>query len=75
MGITLTGEKMKIFINGQTHELDGHKTLGQIIGQFCKDTPHVIAELNGKIIKTAQWPGTKIDDGDTVELVNIVGGG
>ncbi len=66
---------MKISINGQPHELDGAKTLNQIIEQFCKNTKHVIAELNGEIIKSPKWQETTINDGDAVELVSIVGGG
>lgn len=66
---------MKISLNGQARELDGGKTLDQIIEQFCKETKHVIAEVNGEIVKAKAWQETRVKDGDAVELVSIVGGG
>lgn len=66
---------MKITLNGQFKEISGAANLQNIIEQFCKDTLHVIAEVNGDIIKRQQWTQRQISEGDTVELVNIVGGG
>lgn len=66
---------MKINLNGQSRELDSSTTLEELIGQFCKNTKHVIAELNGEIIKAQKWTETQVKDGDHVELVNFVGGG
>lgn len=66
---------MQISLNGRDHEFSGPATLQQVIEQFCKDSKHIIAEHNGQIVKSAQWDATKLKDGDTVELVSIVGGG
>ncbi len=66
---------MKIILNGQPKELTSKLNLKDLIGQFCKDTRHVIAEVNGDIVKAATWEQRHINDGDTVELVNFVGGG
>lgn len=66
---------MKIILNGQTRELDDVVHLHHIVEKFRKDTRPVIAEWNGQIIKSPQWPGIKIKDGDIIELVNFVGGG
>ena len=66
---------MKITINGQQKELTAAANLKDVIHQFCKDSNRVISELNGQIIKCAQWQDTPVKDGDTIELVNFVGGG
>ena len=66
---------MKIILNGQSQECAESARLKSVIEQFCKDTRHVIAEVNGAIVKTAQWSEKTLTDGDTVELVNFVGGG
>ena len=69
---------MKITINGQTKELTSSANLKEVISQFCKDersSSRIITEHNGNIIKCAQWQDTPVKDGDTIELVNFVGGG
>ena len=66
---------MKVTINGTSKEFTNNLRLKDTILQFCKDSKHVIAELNGEIIKKARWEEVTLQDGDTVELVNFVGGG
>ena len=66
---------MKIILNGQSHECVESARLKNIIEQFCQDTRYVIAEVNGAIVKNTQWSAHPLSDGDTVELVNFVGGG
>ena len=66
---------MKITLNGQVVELSQHKSLNGIVELYCKDNPHVIAELNGEIIKNHHWNEQSIKEGDRLELVTFVGGG
>lgn len=66
---------MKIILNGKTQECAESVRLKSIIEQFCKDTRHVIAEVNGAIVKNTAWPEKNLADGDVVELVSFVGGG
>ena len=66
---------MKIILNGQSRECAESARLKSIIEQFCQDTRHVIAEVNGAIVKNPQWSAHTLSDGDTIELVNFVGGG
>ena len=65
---------MKIRLNGQEKDISS-TTLDGIINEFCKDVRHVIAEVNGDIVKSSRWSEQTINEGDEVELVNIVGGG
>lgn len=66
---------MKIIINGQEKNFQNIRTLKEVISNSCKNSARVIAEVNGDIIKTDQWDTKTIREGDTIELVNFVGGG
>lgn len=66
---------MKIILNGKSQECAESARLQNIIEQFCKDTRHVIAEVNGAMVKNTAWSEKNLADGDVVELVNFVGGG
>ena len=65
---------IKIILNGQEKNISPINLKG-LIEQFCKETAHVIAEVNGEIIKSHAWSDKKLSAGDSVELINFVGGG
>jgi sulfur carrier protein len=66
---------MKITINGNEKEFNNPIALEDLVGQFCKNSKHVIAEVNGEILRAPQWAGRSIKEGDSIELVSFVGGG
>ena len=66
---------MNIIINGKSQQLTSTKNLSDLVGTFCKQSKHVITELNGTIVPSEQWVKTNLQDGDTLELVTFVGGG
>ena len=66
---------MKITINGTIKELAVSSHLSDIVTQFCKDSQHIITEVNGRIIASGDWNSITIKDGDHIELVAFVGGG
>ena len=66
---------MKITINGQEKDFNSSISLEDLIDQLSKNKSHVIAELNGNIIKSNEWTKTEIGEGDSIELVTFVGGG
>ena len=66
---------MQISLNGKPHAIENSTTLAQIIEEFSKNNKHIIAELNGTIIKSQTWQATAVKNGDQLELVSIVGGG
>ncbi len=66
---------MRIRINGTEKELPDSFNLRDTVTRFCKDARHVIAELNGTIIRQDNWDNSPLREGDTLELVNFVGGG
>ena len=69
---------MEITLNGHAKQLPPAATLKDVIGQFCKDersSRRVVSEVNGAIVKSDRWNATPVKDGDTIELVTLVGGG
>ena len=66
---------MKIKINGVEKEFTNGVYLKDIVTQVSQNNSRVIAEVNGRIIKSTDWPQTAISEGDAIELVSFVGGG
>lgn len=66
---------MHITLNGQKKETLPSQNLREVIGRFSKNPAVLIAEVNGTIVKKAQWDALSVNDGDTIELVSFVGGG
>ncbi|OGX07199.1 MAG: thiamine biosynthesis protein ThiS [Omnitrophica WOR_2 bacterium GWF2_38_59] len=66
---------MKITVNGQEKVFESSLSLENLIENLSQNKDHVIAELNGNIIKSSKWLSTAISDGDAIELVTFVGGG
>ncbi len=66
---------MQIIINGKEKEFSGPIFLQAVIRDISRDPRHVIAEVNGRIVKNPVWPQTLLQEGDRVELVTMVGGG
>ena len=66
---------MKITLNGQEKQLSSPFNLQSLVKQFCQNANRIIAEVNGRIVKSAEWDQTSIHDGDVIELVSFVGGG
>ena len=66
---------MRITVNGQFKSLAASANLKTVIEQLSAGNSRVIAEVNGAIVKPSSWEKTAIKEGDTLELVNLVGGG
>lgn len=66
---------MTITLNGERFELDSPMTVAALLAQLDIDPRRVAVEHNLNIIKRQTYPDILIDEGDTVEIVNFVGGG
>ena len=51
---------MNIIINGTSQQLTSAKNLSDIVSTFCKQSKHVITELNGTIVPSDQWAQTNL---------------
>ena len=69
---------MKLVINGQIRMLDLEQNPSSIISVLHELGHHprlVVVELNGLIVPPKSWKDKKVEDGDIIEIVTIVGGG
>jgi len=62
-------------INGKVVELDQPTPLLRYLDGLGVDQRAVAVEHNGVIIERADYANTTLRDGDTVEIVRMVGGG
>jgi thiamine biosynthesis protein ThiS len=66
---------LRITLNGDPFELEESLTVAELLGRLAIDPRRVAVEHNLKIIKRHAFEEAIIQEGDTVEIVNFVGGG
>ena len=66
---------MKLIINGNDTEINEGLTITGMLESLEIDPGRVAVEVNLKIIKRADFGEQQLNEGDTVEIVNFVGGG
>ena len=69
MKITINGKKKTIQPSGKT------LTLATLIEQLGHHPRLIVVEFNGTILSPHIWGEQKVQDGDSLEIVTIVGGG
>ena len=66
---------VQIKVNGEQRQLDSPCTLQELL-RALKIQPELVAvEHNEKIVKRAEYPKVKIQQGDCLEIVRFIGGG
>ena len=66
---------MKITINGNDMDLNEDITITGLLNDLDIEPAGVAVEVNMNIIKKADYHGHMLQEGDSVEIVNFVGGG
>jgi thiamine biosynthesis protein ThiS len=66
---------VRITLNGERYELDQPVSVVELLTRLEIDPRRVAIEHNLSIIKRHTFSDVIIADGDTVEIVNFVGGG
>ena len=66
---------MTITLNGESLELAGPMTVGELLAHLKVDPRRVAVEHNLVVLKRASFDTAEVRDGDQVEIVNFVGGG
>ena len=66
---------MTIRLNGDPFELTAPLTVSALLTALQIDARRVAVELNLVVLKRAAFDTTVIQAGDTMEIVNFVGGG
>ena len=69
---------MNLTINGELKSIEakqGALSLSNLIKQLEHHPLLIVVELNGTILPPGNWDQQQIYDGDSLEIVTIVGGG
>jgi sulfur carrier protein len=66
---------MRLRLNGEEHELQNVATLPALLSSLQLTEKLVLVELNGRAVPRADFPTTKLKEGDAIEIVRMVAGG
>lgn len=66
---------MRLKVNGEIREIQEGASLHDLIAQLGLVERVMAAALNMQIVKQDAWESTILEDGDTIELLDFVGGG
>lgn len=70
-----TGSALTISLNGEPHEIAGPVTITALLAELNIDPRSVAVEHNRLVVKRGRYDETVVGSGDTIEIVNFVGGG
>jgi thiamine biosynthesis protein ThiS len=66
---------MQLIINGKPEDLDGVRTIEDLVRTRGLKTSLVAVEQNGSIVPRSEFATRELSDGDKLEIVHFVGGG
>ena len=66
---------MKIRLNGEAKEIEEGTTLPSLVEGLSLAPERIAVELNGEVVRRADWPRVTLEEDDRVEVVHFVGGG
>lgn len=66
---------MNIKVNGESREFTQGTTLLVVIQSLGLESKVMAAAVNMEIVKQDAWDKAGLNDGDTIELLDFVGGG
>src|SRR5262249_12855207 len=72
---TPAGGSLVITLNGDRYEVPAPLTIAELLSRLEIDSRRVAVEHNLLVVRRATFTATVIGDGDTIEIVNFVGGG
>jgi thiamine biosynthesis protein ThiS len=64
-----------IQLNGEQYAIDGDPGLPELLERLKMRRGRVAVEINHAVIPRSQYDTVRLKPGDTVEVINFVGGG
>lgn len=64
-----------IRLNGQDRKVQAGATVASLLAELGLQRDRVAVEVDREIVRRADWEGTQLTPGVTVEVVHFVGGG
>ena len=68
-------KELRVQINGESREVNDQSTLSELVEELSLPPARIAVELNGQVIRRAEWVQTLLAEGDRLEIVHFVGGG
>ena len=66
---------MRVIINGTEHTLESGLTMAQLLLQLGKNPKFLAVERNFELVPRTKHAESLLAEGDTIEIVTLVGGG
>ncbi|WP_136254820.1 MULTISPECIES: sulfur carrier protein ThiS [Halomonadaceae] len=66
---------MQIQLNGDTKQLAGETTVGELVVALDLAGRRIAVEVNEEIVPRSQHDAIRLAEGDRVEIVHAIGGG
>jgi len=66
---------LQITLNGEPYQIDASLTVSDLLERLEIDSRRVAVEHNLVVVKRGAFDETVVRNGDSVEIVNFVGGG
>lgn len=66
---------MIIRLNGEPYEISAPLSISGLLAELHLDPRTVAVEHNLTVVKRDRYDATIVDNGDEIEIVNLVGGG
>lgn len=66
---------MRITVNGNGKQISAPTSIAALLEMVGVNPEQVVTEHNGTILAPQQYHETFLNDGDTIELIQFVGGG
>ncbi len=66
---------MRIRINGEDRDLPDAASVAELVAAFQLTPERVAIEVNERLVRRAVYAETRLQPGDRIEIVTLVGGG
>lgn len=66
---------MRVYINGESSDVQGTPSLAELITQLDLPAARIAVELNREVVRRGDWSRTLLRDEDRIEIEHFVGGG
>lgn len=66
---------MNVLVNGEARELAAGTTLDAVVTALAAAPSGVAAAVNETVVPRGDWAGTRLGEGDRVEILTAVQGG
>lgn len=66
---------MKVFINGETREIESDLNLQELLEHFSLPGERIAIEVNREVVRKKDWAEIRVRDSDKIEIIHFVGGG